>query len=91
LTSEKLLLVLYSENSSNAFRPAPAGRGNPPANPPVGGRKGGGLPRSSATGGWYRGAAPMTTSSFSLAANSLALLQKEKASNGSFRKRLDCE
>jgi len=29
--------------------------------------KGGGLPRSSAEGGWYRGAAPLTISSFSLA------------------------
>ena len=33
-------------------------------------RKGGGLPRSSAEGGWYRGAAPITISNFSLAANS---------------------
>ena len=36
--------------------------------PPAKIRKGGGLPRSSAKGGWYRGTAPLTISSFSLAA-----------------------
>src|SRR3989344_8060341 len=85
-----LSVVLYSEDSSNAFRPSTgSGRGRPPAcvaeatsgrRGPAKIRKGrsdpegssdpmgGGLPRSSAEGGWYRGAAPLTISSFSLAA-----------------------
>jgi len=56
--------VQYSKDSPNAFRRRrrraclPARQGSPPANPPDGGRKGG-------------GAAPLTISSFSLAANSL--------------------